>query len=76
MRRSAFLEYVNTIIARKLSITLEVLLSFTSNVLNAYKLTKDSGTWLVMLFPFKRMVANNVTFFNVGKMVPNKPNFP
>jgi hypothetical protein len=29
-----------------------------------------------MLFPFKMMVPNNVTFFSVGKMVPSKPNFP
>jgi hypothetical protein len=69
------LEYVNTFVARKLSITFEVLLLFTSNILNAYKFTKDFGTRFMMLFPFKMMVPNNVTFFNMGKMVPNKPNF-
>jgi hypothetical protein len=76
MKRIAFLEYVNTTIAGKLSITLEVLLLFTSNVMSTYKLTKDSGTGFMMLFLFKMMVPNDVKFFNVGKMVPNKPNFP
>jgi hypothetical protein len=72
MRRSAFPEYVNTIVAGKLGRTLEVLLLFTSNVLSIYKLTKDSSIGFVMLFPFKMMVPSNVTFFNVGKMVPSK----
>jgi hypothetical protein len=76
MRRSAFLEYVNIDVIGKINITLEVWLLFMSNILNIYKLTKDFGTWLVMLFPFKMMVPNNVTFFSVGKMVPSKPNFP
>jgi hypothetical protein len=29
-----------------------------------------------MLFLFKMMVPNDVTFFKVGNMVPNKQNFP
>jgi hypothetical protein len=72
MRRSAFPEYVNTIVARKLGRTFEVLLSFMSNVLSAYKLAKDSSIGLVMLFPFKMMVPSDVTFFNVGNMVLSK----
>jgi len=76
VRRSAFLEYIIIVEAGKLGITFEVLLSFMSNVLNVYKLTKDSSIGLVMLFPFKMMVPSDITLFNVGDMVPNKPNFP
>jgi hypothetical protein len=70
------LEYVSIIEVGKLGRTFEVLLSFTSNVLSAYKLTKDSSLGPMMLFPFKMMVPSDVTFFSVGDMVPNKPNFP
>ncbi len=76
MRRSAFLEYINIDVVGKLGITLEVLLSFTSNILNVHKLAKDSSTRPMMLFPFKMMVPNDVTFFSVGEMVLSKPNFP
>jgi hypothetical protein len=76
VRRSAFLKYIIIVEAGKLGITFEVLLSFMSNVLNVYKLTKDSSIGLVMLFPFKMMVPSDITFFNVGDMVPNKPSFP
>ncbi len=64
MKRSAFLEYVRIAEARKLGITFEGLLSFMSNVLNAYKFTKDSSLGPMMLFLFKIMVAIDVTFFN------------
>jgi len=70
------MEYVSIAEARKLGITFEVLLSFTFNVLSAYKFTKDSSLGPMMLFPFKTMVPNDVTFFSAWDMVPNKPNFP
>jgi hypothetical protein len=76
VRRSAFLEYINIDVVGKLGITLEVLLSFTSNILNVYKLAKDSSTRPMMLFPFKMMVPNDVTFLSAGEMVLSKPNFP
>jgi hypothetical protein len=73
---SAFWEYINIVEAGKLGKTLEVLLSFTSNILSVNKFTKDSNIGPMMLFLFKMMVPNDVTFFKVGNMVPNKQNFP
>jgi hypothetical protein len=76
VKRSAFMEYVSITAVRKLGIAFEVLLSFTSNVVSAYKFTKDSSLGPTMLFLFNMMVPNDVTFFNAWDMVPNKPNFP
>ncbi len=58
------MEYISIAKARKLGIAFEVLLSFTSNVLSAYKFTKDFSLGPMTLFPFKIMVPNDVTFFN------------
>ncbi len=66
-------EYVNVTVAGKLGRGPVMLLSLTSSALSDCKPTKASGTGPVRLFPFKMMVASEVTFARAGEMVPTKP---